>query len=155
MLNVGLTGNIAAGKSTVVALFRRWGATIIDADALAREAQAPGGEVLAAIVRRFGADVLAPDGGLDRAALRAKVMGDQAALDALNAIVHPAVRRRRDELLRAARARAIVLVDAPAAVRRTRLRALRGLSNEDADRMIAAQMPAERKRARSDFVIEN
>src|SRR5579885_3191422 len=148
MLNVGLTGNIAAGKSTVVALFRRWGATIIDADALAREAQAPGGEVLAAIVRRFGADVLAPDGGLDRAAMRAKVMGDQAALDALNAIVHPAVRRRRDELLRAARARgdvlvvheipllfealdpaefdAIVLVDAPGAVRgghRPRVRA--------------------------------
>src|SRR5579884_556215 len=166
MLNVGLTGNIAAGKSTVVALFRRWGATIIDADALAREAQAPGGEVLAAIVRRFGADVLAPDGGLDRAALRAKVMGDQAALDALNAIVHPAVRRRRDvlvvheipllfEALDPAEFDAIVLVDAPAAVRRTRLRALRGLSNEDADRMIAAQMPAERKRARSDFVIEN
>jgi dephospho-CoA kinase len=177
MLNVGLTGNIAAGKSSVAELFRRWGATIIDADALAREAQAPGSEALAAIVRRFGADVLAPDGGLDRAALRAKVMGDQAALDALNQIVHPAVRRRRDELLRAARERgdvlvvneipllfealdpaqfdAIVLVDAPAAVRRTRLRVLRGLSNEEADRMIAAQMPAERKRARSDFVIEN
>src|SRR5260370_32023525 len=66
MLSVALTGNIAAGKSTVVDHLRRWGATIIDADALAREAQAPGGEVLAAIVRRFGADVLAPDGGLDR-----------------------------------------------------------------------------------------
>ncbi len=177
MLNVGLTGNIAAGKSTVVEHLRRWGATIIDADELAREAEAPGGEVLAAIVRRFGADVLAPDGALDRAALRAKVMGDQAALDALNQIVHPAVRRRRDDLLREARARgdvlvvndipllfevldsaqfdAIVLVDAPTAVRRTRLRAMRGLSNEEADRMIAAQMPAERKRARSHFVIEN
>jgi len=54
VLNVALTGNIAAGKSTVVALFQRWGATIIDADALAREAQAPGGEVLAAIAGRFG-----------------------------------------------------------------------------------------------------
>src|SRR6266436_10205528 len=102
VLNVALTGNIASGKSTVVDLFRRWGATIIDADALAREAQAPGGEVLAAIARRFGSDVLAPDGSLDRAALRSKVMGDQAGLDALNAIVHPAVRRRRDELARAA-----------------------------------------------------
>jgi len=60
------------------------------------EAQAPGGEVLAAIAGRFGADVLASDGTLDRAALRGKVMGDQAALDALNQIVHPAVRRRRD-----------------------------------------------------------
>ncbi len=177
VLNVALTGNIAAGKSTVVDLFQRWGATIIDADALAREAQAPGGGVLAAIASRFGADVLAADGTLDRSALRGKVMGDQAALDALNQIVHPAVRRRRDELLREAgeagdllvvndipllfealdptQFDAVVLVDASAALRRTRLRTMRGLSNDEADRMIAAQMPAERKRAKSDFVIEN
>jgi len=177
VLNVGLTGNIAAGKSSVVELFRRWGATVIDADELARQAQAPGGEVLAALVRRFGADVLAPDGALDRAALRGKVMGDQAALDALNQIVHPAVRQRRDELLREARERGdvlvvndipllfevldpaqfdiVVLVDAAPTVRRTRLRAMRGLSNDEADRMLAAQMPAERKRARSHFVIDN
>jgi dephospho-CoA kinase len=177
VLNVGLTGNIAAGKSTVVELLRGWGATIIDADDLAREAQAPGGDVLAAIVRRFGADVLAPDGTLDRPALRAKVMGDPAALDALNQLVHPAVGRRRDQLVREARERgdvlvvndipllfevldpaafdAVVLVDAPTAVRRTRLRALRGLPSEDADRMLDAQMAAERKRARSHFVIEN
>src|SRR5437667_1244436 len=177
MLNVALTGNIAAGKSTVVALFQRWGATIIDADALVREAQAPGGDVLAAIARRFGADVLASDGSLDRAALRGKVMGDQAALDALNQIVHPAVRRRRDELLREAREGGdllvvndipllfealdptqfdgVVLVDASAALRRTRLRAMRGLSNDEADRMIAAQMPAERKRRKTAFGIEN
>ena len=177
MLNVALTGNIAAGKSTVVSWLRRWGATIIDADELAREAEAPGTEVLAAIVRRFGADVRLPDGALDRAALRAKVMGDDAALADLNAIVHPAVRRRRDELLAAAKARgdllvvndipllfealdpaqfdAVVLVDAPQPVRRARLRALRGLSNEEADRMIAAQMDAERKRARSQYVIDN
>jgi len=176
-LNVALTGNIAAGKSTVVDLFRRWGATIVDADALAREAQAPGTDVLAAIAGRFGADVLASDGSLDRAALRAKVMGDDEALSALNAIVHPAVQQRRLELQRAARERgdaivvndipllfevldpaqfdAIVLVDAPVAVRRTRLRALRGLSNQDADRMIAAQMSAERKRAQSHHVIDN
>ena len=177
MLSVGLTGNIAAGKSTVVDLFRTWGATIIDADQLAREAQAPGTEVLTAIARRFGADVLAADGTLDRATLRAKVMGDDAALAALNAIVHPAVQRRRTQLLGDARARGdaivindipllfeaadpsqfdvVVLVDAPAAVRRARLRLLRGLSNTEADQMIAAQMPAERKRARADFVIEN
>src|SRR5436309_14154440 len=110
VLNVALTGNIAAGKSTVVDLFRRWGATIIDADELARQAQAPGGAVLAAIAQRFGADVLAPDGSLDRAALRGKVMGDQAALDALNSIVHPAVRHRRDELVREAAERGDVLV---------------------------------------------
>jgi dephospho-CoA kinase len=177
LLNVALTGNIAAGKSTVVDLFKKWGATVIDADALAREAQSPGSAVLAAIARRFGADVLAPDGSLDRAALRAKVMGDDGALAALNAIVHPAVQQRRIELQRVAGERgdaivvndipllfevldptqfdAVVLVDAPVSVRRARLRTLRGLSNEDADRMIAAQMPAERKRAQSQYIIEN
>src|SRR5262245_17835699 len=110
MLNVGLTGNIAAGKSTVVGLFRRWGATIIDADELVREAEAPGSQVLAAIVQRFGRDVLAADGSLDRAALRTKVMGDDDALSALNAIVHPAVQRRRDELQREASERGDTLV---------------------------------------------
>ncbi len=177
MLNVALTGNIASGKSTVVDLFRKWGATVIDADVLAREAEAPGSAVLAAIAGRFGTNVLAHGGGLDRAALRAKVMGDDTALAALNAIVHPAVQQRRLELQRAAAERGdaivindipllfevldpaqfdvIVLIDAPVALRRTRLRALRGLSNQDADRMIAAQMPAERKRPKSQHVIDN
>jgi dephospho-CoA kinase len=177
MLNVGLTGNIAAGKSTVVELFKKWGATVIDADVLARDAQAPGSAVLAAIAGRFGADVLAQSGGLDRVALRAKVMGDDAALAALNAIVHPAVQQRRLELQRLAAERgdaivindipllfevldpaqfdAVVLVDAPVALRRTRLRAWRGLSNQEADRMIAAQMAAERKRSRSQYIIDN
>ena len=177
MLNVALTGNIAAGKSTVAELFRRWGATVIDADDLARQAQSPGTEVMAAIAKRFGADVLAKDGALDRAALRAKVMGDDAALADLNAIVHPAVRHLRERLAREATERGdaivvndipllfealdprafdvIVLVDAPETLRRTRLRTLRGLSNEEADRMIAAQMPAERKRPLSHHVIEN
>ena len=121
--------------------------------------------------------MLGPDGALDRGALRAKVMGDDAALASLNAIVHPVVRRRRDELQAAAAAAGdlllvndipllfealdpaqfdtVVLVDAPVAVRRVRLRSLRQLSNEDADRMLAAQMPAERKRPRSEFVIDN
>lgn len=177
MLNVALTGNIAAGKSTVVDLFRRWGATIVDADELVREAEAPGSAVLAAIAKRFGGDTLSPDGTLDRSGLRAKVMGDDAALADLNAIVHPVVRRQRDELQRQAAARrdamlvndipllfealdpksfdAVVLVDAPTAVRRERLRSLRGLSGSDAERLLAAQMPAERKRPRADFVIEN
>src|SRR5258708_3193403 len=104
-------------------------------------------------------------------------MGDDAALAGLSAIVHPAVRARRDELQQEARRRGdlivvndipllfealdpaqfdvVVLVDAPVAVRRTRLRALRGLGNDDADRMLAAQMPAERKRERSGYAIAN
>jgi len=177
MLNVGLTGNIAAGKSAVAGLFRAWGATIIDADQLAREAQAPGSPVLRQIATRFGGDVIGPDGALDRPALRRRVMADPAALADLNRIVHPAVHRRRAELLAEARARgdrvvvsdvpllfeaadpaefdAIVLVDAPEPVRRERLMAYRGLSAEEADRMIAAQAPSAPKRRRSTFVIDN
>lgn len=150
---------------------------MIDADELAREAQAPGTAVLAAIAKRFGADVLQPDGSLDRVALRAKVLRDDAALTALNALVHPAVQRRREALLDAAWKRGdrivvndipllfealdpaqfdvVVLVDAPVAVRRARLRGLRGLSNEEVDGMLAAQMPADRKRKQSHFVIDN
>jgi dephospho-CoA kinase len=177
MLNVALTGNIASGKSTVSELFRGWGATVIDADALAREAQAPGTPVLAAIIARFGTAVLHPDGTLDRAALRRRVMGDQAALAALNAIVHPEVRRRRLELARAAAARGdsivvsespllfeaadptafdiVVLVDAPVELRRQRLLQSRNLSQDEADRMLASQQPTDGKRCRSDYVIDN
>ncbi|MFZ5624829.1 MAG: dephospho-CoA kinase [Gemmatimonadota bacterium] len=177
MLNIALTGNIAAGKSTVVRWFGEWGATVIDADQLAREAQRPGSDVLSAIAFRFGRDVILPGGELDRAALRGKVMGDEAALAALNAIVHPAVRHERDALLAAARRRGdlivvndipllfeagdpesydvIVLVDAPESVRRSRLVTRRGLSELEADRMIALQLPSAGKRASSHFVIDN
>lgn len=177
MLNVALTGNIAAGKSEVVRHFARWGATVIDADQLAREAQSPGTEVLRAIVQRFGREILTADGALDRGALRGRVMGDDEALAALNGIVHPAVRRRRDQLLAEAKGRGdavvindipllfeaadpaqfdvVVLVDAPEGLRRARLLEERGLSPDDADRMLRAQIPAEVKRARADLVIEN
>ena len=177
MLNVALTGNIAAGKSEVVRRFRAWGATVIDADQLAREAQTPGTEVLRAIVQRFGREVLHADGSLDRAALRGRVMGDDEALAALNGIVHPAVRRRREALMAEARARGdrivvndipllfeaadpaafdlVVLVDAPEGERRRRLVELRHLAPEEAERMLRAQIPAEVKRERADLVIEN
>jgi dephospho-CoA kinase len=177
MLNVALTGNIASGKSSVAELFRRWGATLIDADRLVRDAQAPGSPVLYAIAERFGRDLIGPAGMLDRKALRHRVMGDPAALADLNRIVHPDVLRRRAALEREARDRgdrlvvsdipllfeaadpsafdAIVLVDAPETVRRARLLAQRGLSPDDADRMLAAQAPSGPKRERSTFVIDN
>ena len=177
MLSIALTGNIAAGKTTVARLFRQWGATVIDADRLAQEAQAPGGPVLARIAERFGPAVLAPDGSLDRAALRRLVLADPEALRALNAIVHPEVHRRRRALLAEARARgdrivitdipllfeaddpsaydAVVLVDAPGEVRRARIVRERGLDPDEARRMLASQLPAASKRARSDFVIDN
>ncbi|HEY0351221.1 MAG TPA: dephospho-CoA kinase, partial [Gemmatimonadales bacterium] len=105
MLSVALTGNIGAGKTTVVGLFRRWGATIIDADQLVREAQAPGQPALHEIAARFGAELIRADGTLDRAALRGKVLKDPAAMADLNRIVHPEVDRRRRRLLQQARER--------------------------------------------------
>jgi dephospho-CoA kinase len=177
VLNVALTGNIAAGKSAVAELFRRWGATIIDADAIAREVQAPGGAVMRSIEARFGPSVLRADGSLDRPALRRRVMADSGELAVLNRIVHPAVHARRAELLAAARSRgdrivvsdipllfeaadpsefdAVVLVDAPEDVRLARLIEQRGLTVDEGGRMMRAQMPARVKRARSDFVIDN
>jgi dephospho-CoA kinase len=177
MLNVGLTGNIASGKSMVSALFERWGATLIDADRLVREVQAPGSPVLRAITDRFGADVLTDDGALRRDVLRGRVMGDPAALADLNRIVHPAVLHRRAELEAEARVRGdrivvsdipllfetadpsvfdvIVLVDAPPALRRARLVAERGLTEAEAERMMASQSPSGPKRSRSTYVIDN
>ena len=177
MLSVGLTGNMGSGKSTVAALFRRWGATLIDADALVREAQGPGSPALAEIAARFGADVIRADGGLDRAALRAKVLAHPEELAALNQIMHPRVAQRRRELIADARARgdrivvseipllfeagdpaefdAIVLVDAPESLRRQRVLASRELAQAEVDRLAAAQQPAGSKRPHSDYVIEN
>jgi dephospho-CoA kinase len=177
MLSLALTGNIAAGKSTVARQLAALGATIIDADVLAREAVAPGTPGLAAVVQHFGRGVLAADGALNRAALRAIVFADPAARDALNAIVHPAVRRLRDEAIAAARHRGdpivisdipllfevglehafdgVILVDAPEAEREARLIRDRGLPPADAQAMIAAQWPASRKRAGARWIIEN
>jgi dephospho-CoA kinase len=176
VLNVALTGNAAAGKSTVAAWFRQWGATLIDADDIVRELERPGAPVLAQIVARFGRAVLAPDGALDRTALRRLILKDPARREALNAIVHPAVEIERDARLRAAAARGdrivvndipllfealdpaafdlVVLVDAPEPVRRTRLRE-RGLAVDEIDRLLAAQLPPEGKRARSHIVLDN
>jgi dephospho-CoA kinase len=177
MLSVALTGNVGAGKTTVAELFKKWGATIIDADQLVREIQSPGQPALVQIAQRFGAGVIRTDGTLDRAALRGKVLADPTALADLNRIVHPEVRRRRLTLLEEARARgerivvsdipllfeaddpasfdAVVLVDAPEMVRRDRLVHLRGLSTTEAERMMQAQQPSAAKRARSDYVIQN
>ena len=89
---IALTGGIASGKSTIARRLAERGAVIVDADALVREVQAPGTPVLRRIEEEFGADVIAADGALDRAALGQKVFGDPERLAVLNRIVHPAVR---------------------------------------------------------------
>jgi dephospho-CoA kinase len=177
MLLVGLTGNIASGKSTVAQLLSEHGATIIDADVLARRAVEKGSAVYDAIVKRWGTSVLAPDGHLDRGALRRVVFGAAKELEALNDLVHPEVERLRQARVAEAKARGdrmvvcdipllfekkmadrfdkIVLVDAPRPLRLDRLVEERGLRETEAMDMIAAQMPAELKRARADYVIDN
>ena len=177
MLLVGLTGNIGSGKSTVAQMLSERGATIIDADVLARRAVEAGTAAHERIVARWSSEVLAPDGQLDRAALRRIVFADQEQLEELNQIVHPEVERLRARLVDQAKKRGdrvvvcdipllferhmtdrfdrIILVDAHRGVRLERLVKDRGLTDADAMDMIAAQMPAELKRARADFLIEN
>ena len=177
MLLVGLTGNIAGGKTEVSRLLAERGATIIDSDVLAREVVEPGTPALTAIAKRWGRDVLNPDGSLDRAALRQVVFQDPDQLDELNEIVHPEIEKRRNEAIAEARDRGdsivvciipllfekhmvedfdkIVLVDAPRPLRFERLLKKRGVEEGEAVNMIASQMPAELKRVRADFCIEN
>ncbi len=115
MLTVGLTGNIASGKSTVASLLRdRHGLAVIDADQVARDVVAPCSPALDAIVRRFGERVLSPDGSLDRATMRAVVLADPRARADLEAITHPAIYRHIDRWMREQRAAgaAIVVVEA-------------------------------------------
>ena len=159
-VRIGLTGPIGCGKSTVAAMLAAHGATVIDADALARDLTEPGERALTAIVERFGPDILAADGSLDRAALGRRVFADSVELRALEAIVHPAVRPRILAALEAAAAssaRAVVLeairlveggyadlldevwlVTCGPATQRARL-AGRGLEPAEAERRIAAQ----------------
>ena len=177
MLLIGLTGNIASGKTEVARIFADLGATVIDADELAREAVKPGTTALAAIGTRWGERVLNADGSLNRAAMRAIAFSNEADRQALNAIVHPAVKQLRDQLVEEARRRGdrvvvaaipllyeaglerdydrVILVDAPDDLRLSRLVRRPGIGTADAERMMAAQMPAALKRARADVVIEN
>lgn len=177
MLSVAVTGNIASGKSTVARLFEAWGAGRIDADAVARELQAPGQPVFDAIVSRFGPRVLTPDGSLDRGWLRNLILADPAARANLNALVHPAVYARIEQQLMQFRAGRIpvavvevpllfesgaagrfdrvVLVESPRDLIIERLVRLRGLEPETARRFLEAQASAEAAGRESDHVIAN
>jgi dephospho-CoA kinase len=174
MLKVALTGGIATGKSHVLEECRRHGLACLDADELAHGVTAAETEATAAIAARFGADVLAPDGSVDRSKLGPVVFADPAALRALDAIVHPAVCRAIGAALRGFERLGypMVVVAVPLLyesghekdfdrvivtacaidTQRARLRA-RGLSETAAEQRIAAQRPTEEKAARADFVI--
>jgi dephospho-CoA kinase len=177
VLLIGLTGNIASGKSEVARIFADLGATVIDADELSREAVRPGSPALRAIVARWGDRMLNADGTLNRSALRSIVFSKEEDRQALNEMVHPEVKRLRDLLISEARARGvdvvvsaipllfeaglekefdrIILVDAPDDVRLSRLVHRRGLSEGEARRMMDSQLPASEKRSRAHVVIDN
>lgn len=172
---LGLTGSLGSGKSFVADCFRDLGVPVIDADALAREETAPGSSALDDIRAEFGQDVFQPDGSLDRAALARIVFSDSSRLSALEAILHPRVRRREEELIALHRGEPLVVLEVPLlfetgaqalcdrvlsvtadeAVRRARLVQDRGMSEDQIRLRLSRQMPQDEKDRRADFVIDN
>jgi dephospho-CoA kinase len=172
VIRIALTGSIGMGKSTVAKMFERAGVPLFDADAEVRRLQGPGGALVEAIERRFPGAVR--DGAIDRDALSALVLGRPDELAELEAIVHPAVQRAREQFI-ADHAGApallfdipllfetggegafdtVITVSAPPEVQRQRVLARPGMTAEKLDAIFARQMPDEDKRERSDFVIE-
>ncbi|MGA7987460.1 MAG: dephospho-CoA kinase [Candidatus Dormiibacterota bacterium] len=174
---IGLTGGIATGKTTVDRMLVARGATVIDADDLAREAVRPGEPALDAIVERFGKDVLQSDGSLDRGRLGAIVFADADARHDLDRITHPRIAELMRERIAAAldgeaplvvvdipllfeNARenmfeGVLVVYAPVDVQIERLRERNGLGEAVALQRLAAQLPIDEKRARATWVIDN
>ena len=176
MLLVGLTGGIGSGKSTVARLLEKRGAVVFDADLLARKAVEPGTPGHAAVIERFGADVLAPGGELDREALASIVFADPSARRDLEQIVHPEVRRLFAEGSEAYRDtdrvvvfsapllvesgmhtafEILVVVSATVATQIERLMRQRGMSEASIRARIDAQAPLEDKAAVADFIVDN
>ena len=173
----GLTGGIASGKSVVLEVFRHEGVATVDADEIARLVVAPGSDGLRAIVDAFGENVRAPDGSLDRKRVAEIVFSDPSARRRLNAIIHPRVAAASQERFAALEKegvslgcydaallvengladafRPLVVVAAPRALQKARLRARDGLSAEEADARLDAQAPLEAKVAAADVVIWN
>lgn len=174
---LGITGGIATGKSTVAALFAELGAVLVSADTLAREVVSPGTKVLAKLAARFGSEILAADGSLDREALAALVFADEKNREVLNQITHPAIASLAEERLdhlrqtdaalivyeapllfeAAAEGRVdkVLVVTATADIQLRRLMARSRLDRAAAVARVDAQMPLAEKVRRADFVIDN
>lgn len=178
MVEFGLTGGIGCGKSTVSAMFRELGAHVIDADALAREALAPGTPACLEVARIFGEGVVLPDGSIDRRAVADIVFRDARKRATLEAVVHPRVFEAEKTLageIAAKDPRAVIIFDAALLIesgahtrmdgvvlvacspetQTARLVSRLGMTPEDADRRIRAQMPLEEKRGYATYVVEN
>ncbi|RCX21798.1 dephospho-CoA kinase [Fontibacillus phaseoli] len=177
-MNIGLTGGIATGKSTVSQMLVQRGAALIDADVIAREIMEPGHPVLAAVARRFGQAVLTPCGGLDRKRLGAIVFSDTEERKALEAITHPAIRLEMEQRmaeLEAGDPHRLVVADipllyesgleslydevmvvyVPRELQLERLLARDGMTRKEAEARLRAQMDIELKRERADILIDN
>ena len=176
---VGLTGGIGSGKSTVASLLADKGAVVIDADRISREVMAPGGAAYGPVVERFGPDVVAPDGTLDRAALAQIVFRDRDALKDLEGITHPAIGRVMAERMAEAAAdpdrvvimdipllaegtgreryglTAVIVVDTPEDLALDRLVSQRAMDPADARARMANQAGREERRELADHVIDN
>jgi len=175
MLEIGLTGGIGSGKSTVAEMLVSRGMQLVDADAVVRELQQPGTPVLEAMADRFGNHIIDATGALDRAAVAAIVFSDPDELEALNAIVHPAV---NEEMTRRRKAfvgtdetvildiplliesnyeglGGIIVVDCPVDVAVNRLMSHRNMPEEDARNRINAQVSRKERKERADFVVDN
>src|SRR3954452_23173191 len=171
---VGLTGGIGSGKSTVAKMLVDRGAVVVDADAIARQVVEPGQPALAALVEKFGAEILQPDGSLDRTALAAKAFVSDETRKELEAVTHPVI---GEEFLRQVAAAppdgivehdvpllveskrgfeyaAVIVVEAPLELRLDRLEA-RGVDRADAERRIALQATDEERRKVATWVIAN
>jgi dephospho-CoA kinase len=175
MILVGLTGGIGSGKSTVSARLAARGAVILDADAITRDVQMPGSPVLIELAERFGPEVLAADGSLQRQALADIVFTDPEALKALNAIVHPAVGREMNRRMIEQRTttnvvildiplltenpreglQGRIVVDVPVETQVERLVKHRGFDEADARARIARQASRDERLATADFVVDN
>jgi dephospho-CoA kinase len=174
VFRVGLTGGIASGKTTIANMFGELGAILIDTDLIARNVVAPGTEGLQAIVKAFGDEVLAPDGTLDRRALRSIVFSDETRRRELESITHPRIRAETtiqmhtfggpyqiivvpllvESPLRNAVNRVLV-VDCSREVQLARLLQRDAESYDQAERMIASQASREERLALADDVIDN
>lgn len=175
MILVGLTGGIGSGKSVVSSQLATHGAIIVDADAIVRELQRPGEEVLRRMVARFGSEILSDSGHLDRARLAERVFDDKQALDDLNAIVHPAVGREMMRRIDSHRdSDSVVVLDVPLLVENPRrglcgvlvvdldpniaverLVKQRGFREEDARSRVSRQVSRRERRAVADWIIDN
>ena len=173
---VGLTGGIGSGKTTVADLFARRGAALVDTDAIAHELTGPQGAAMAAISAAFGAAVLRPDGGLDRAAMRAVVFSDSSAKARLEAILHPLIRQQSAARCKAATSAPYVLlvvpllvetgsyrqladrvlvVDCDESVQISRVMARSGLAADAVKAIMATQASRAERRAVADDVVLN